>query len=623
MQDGRWITRPCDWSRVEALSSALAVSETMATVLVRRGLDDHEEARAFLAAEPPAHDPLALGDVALAVERIRSAVAAQERICVHGDYDVDGISATAVAVLVLRELGATVEWRLPSRFEEGYGLAPETIEQLAEDGVDLVLTVDCGITAVDEVARARELGLDVIVTDHHRPAEALPDCPIVATRPSDYPCPELCGTGVVYTLARALLGDDHPRSRESSISSPSRRSRTSSRSWTRTARSPRPASVRWPARPSRPAGADAGGAGGSGGGRRDRSRVPPRAADQRGRPPRTTGFALELLLTDDRVRARELASTLEDLNRERQGVEERILREALATVDTWSPEARARRGYVLWSEEWHEGVIGIVASRLVERFQRPVVLVARSGDGWKGSGRSIPDFDLHGGLAACASHLERFGGHRAAAGLTIATEQLDAFADAFGVHADTVLADADLRPLTTVDAIVPAGPSRSTSRRSSTAWPRSASETPSRRFSSRASRPQRPAQWGGEASPLPRTPAGSRRRLRDRVRPGRSARSATEPASLRRCVPAEGEPLERHGRAAARRAPRVRRGRSLRGSPNVACGSVAGRGGRLDTRCASHLRRLGLSEGARRQLLESQSFRAILERGSLELPLAA
>src|SRR6185295_9166956 len=117
---------------------------------------------------------------------------------------------TAVAVLVLRELGATVEWRLPSRFEEGYGLAPETIELLAEDGVDLVLTVDCGITAVDEVARARELGLDVIVTDHHRPAEALPDCPIVATRPSEYPFPELCGTGVVLKLGQALLGADHP-----------------------------------------------------------------------------------------------------------------------------------------------------------------------------------------------------------------------------------------------------------------------------------------------------------------------------------------------------------------------------------------------------------------------------
>ena len=210
MQEGRWTTRPCDWSRVEALAEELGVSETTATVLVRRGLDEPDAARGFLAAEPPAHDPHMLGDMAVAVERIRAAVAAGERICVHGDYDVDGISATAVAVLVLRELDANVEWRLPSRFEEGYGLAAETIERLAEDGVDLVLTVDCGITAVDEVRRAQELGLDVIVTDHHRPGETLPDCPVVATRPSAYPCVDLCGTGVVYTLARALLGGDHP-----------------------------------------------------------------------------------------------------------------------------------------------------------------------------------------------------------------------------------------------------------------------------------------------------------------------------------------------------------------------------------------------------------------------------
>ncbi len=342
MQDGRWITRPCDWSRVESLARALAVSETLATVLVRRGLDDPEEARAFLAAEPPAHDPLALGDVAVAVERIRAAVAAQERICVHGDYDVDGISATAVAVLVLRELGATVEWRLPSRFEEGYGLASETIEQLAEDGVDLVLTVDCGITAVEEVARARELGLDVIVTDHHRPTETLPDCPIVATRPSDYPCPELCGTGVVYTLARALLGDGHPALARvldlvalatiadvvPLVDENRALAAAGLRALARTGRPGLQELMR--SAHVDPATVDAIAVA---------FRLAPRinAAGRLGRP----DVALELLLTDDRSRARELAATLEDLNRERQGVEDRILREAVATVESWSP-TRAR-----------------------------------------------------------------------------------------------------------------------------------------------------------------------------------------------------------------------------------------------------------------------------------------
>jgi single-stranded-DNA-specific exonuclease len=457
MQDGRWTTRPCDWERVDALARELGVGETTATVLVRRGLDEPDAAQAFLAAEPPRHDPLLLGDMAAAVERIRGAVERGERICVHGDYDVDGISATVVALLTLRELGACVEWRLPSRFEEGYGLATETIEQLAAEGVDLVLTVDCGITAVAEVERARALGVDVIVTDHHRPGDVLPDCPVVATRPSSYGCVELCGTGVVHTLARALLGDDHPAVVRSLdlvalatiadvvplVDENRALAAAGLRALARTSRPGLQALMR--AAHVDPATVDSTSVA---------FRLAPRinAAGRLGRP----DVALELLLTEDRDEADRLAAQLEDLNRERQGLEERILREALALVESWPEPQRARRGYVLWREGWHEGVIGIVASRLVERFHRPVVLVAPSGDGWKGSGRSIAEFDLHGGLATCAAHLEAFGGHRAAAGLTITEEQLEPFAVAFARHADTALAEIDLRPLTVVDAIVPA-----------------------------------------------------------------------------------------------------------------------------------------------------------------------
>jgi single-stranded-DNA-specific exonuclease len=429
----------------------------MATVLVRRGLDDAVAARAFLAADDPRHDPFSLGDMAAAIERIRAAIAAGERICVHGDYDVDGISATAVCVLVLRELGAQVEWRLPSRFDEGYGLALETIEQLAADGVDLVVTVDCGITAVAEISRARELGLDVIVTDHHRPGESLPDCPIVATRPSGYPCPDLCGTGVVYTLARALLGDEHPLLARTldlvalatiaDVVPLLDENRALAANGLRTlARTRRPGlqALMKSARVD-PAAVDAIAVA---------FRLAPRinAAGRLGRP----DVALALLLTDDPAEAERLAAELEDLNRERQSVEERILREAVSLVESWPAEERARRGYVLWDETWHEGVNGIVASRLVERFNRPVVLIAKSGAGWKGSGRSIPSFDLHGALGACAEHLERFGGHRAAAGLSIETERLDGFREAFAAHADAVLDDRDLRAVTVVDAIVPA-----------------------------------------------------------------------------------------------------------------------------------------------------------------------
>ena len=208
MYEGTWTIRPCPRREAQELVRALGVGETTATVLARRGYGDPDEARAFLEASLPEHDPFLLGDMDGACASIRRAIGAGRRICVHGDYDADGICATALAVLLLRELGADVEWHLPSRFDEGYGVSGETLERLAGEECGLVLTVDCGITAVEEVARARALGLDIVVTDHHQPGEALPDCPVVAPRPSGYPFQDLCGTGVVYKLGQALgLGE--------------------------------------------------------------------------------------------------------------------------------------------------------------------------------------------------------------------------------------------------------------------------------------------------------------------------------------------------------------------------------------------------------------------------------
>src|SRR5215510_12497493 len=205
-----WSVKSCSHEAASALADALGLSETTARVLVRRGYEDPDEARAFVEGASPGHDPFLLGDMAAGVDTIRAAIAAGKRICVHGDYDADGICATALAVLILRELDADVTWHLPSRFEEGYGVQRETLTRLADEGCGLVLTVDCGVTAVEEIAEAKALGLEVVVTDHHRPGETLPDCPVVATRPSDYPFPELCGTGVVFKLGEALLGADNP-----------------------------------------------------------------------------------------------------------------------------------------------------------------------------------------------------------------------------------------------------------------------------------------------------------------------------------------------------------------------------------------------------------------------------
>jgi len=451
-----WDLPPCSFTAVGELATALGIDEVTAAVLVRRGLGDPGEAERFLAAELPGHDPFALGDMREAVALLTAAIEAGARICVHGDYDADGICATTLAVLLLREVGADVAWHLPSRFEEGYGLNEQTLTRLAEEGFDVVLTVDCGITGVAEVEHARSLGLTVIVTDHHRPAEAFPACPVVAPLKGDYPFTGLCGTGVVWKLAQALLGPDHPfLTRHLDLVAVATvadvvplvdENRALARvGLLRLGQTQKPG-LRALMRSAQvdPAAVDETAIG---------FRLAPRinAAGRLGRPE----TALELLLTDEADEAARLAEELERLNRERQGVEERILGAAVAEIESWPDAKRRRKGYVVAGEGWHEGVIGIVASRLVERYNRPVVLIAGTEGLWKGSGRSVGSFDLHAGLAACAGHLERFGGHRAAAGLSIRPDEVEAFAAAFAAYADAVIDDDDLAPSLRVDAIVP------------------------------------------------------------------------------------------------------------------------------------------------------------------------
>ena len=456
MHGREWTIKDLDCAAAARLVSELRLSPATAAVLARRGYDEPERARAFLEGALPRHDPFELGDMRAACEAIRAAVAGGRTICVHGDYDADGISATALAILILRELGAEVEWHLPSRFDEGYGLRADTITRLAERGCGLVLTVDCGVTAVEEVAEARRLGLAVVVSDHHRPAAKLPDCPLVGPyRGSSYPFPELCGTGVVYKLGQALLGEESellarqldlvalatiadvvPLAGENrglalaGLRALARTQKPGLRELMKVARID-------------PAAVDAGAVG---------FRLAPRlnAAGRLGHPE----AALELLLTEDAGEAKRLAYRLDELNRERQAVEQRILREAVDEIESWPESRRRRSGYVLAREDWHEGVIGIVASRLVERYHRPVVLIAGGDREWKGSGRSTGAFDLHGGLAACAEHLVRYGGHRAAAGLSIAPARLEAFEAAFAAYADAQLTEEELRPVTVVDALV-------------------------------------------------------------------------------------------------------------------------------------------------------------------------
>jgi single-stranded-DNA-specific exonuclease len=455
MHEGTWTVRPCPRREVRALAQAVGLSETTASVLVRRGYADPEKARAFLAAERPEHDPFLLGNVDEACTAVRSAIEAGRRICVHGDYDADGICATALAVGALRRLGADVDWHLPSRFEEGYGISGDTLARLARERYGLVLTVDCGIAALEEVEEARAAGLDIVVTDHHRPGEMLPNCPVVATKPSAYPFPELCGTGVVFKLLQALGAGESLEEELDLVALATvadvvplvdENRALVTEGLRRLARTRKPglrALMR--AAGVDPATVDAGAVA---------FRLAPRinAAGRLGHP----RAALDLLLTEEAREAERLAGELENLNRDRQAVEDRILREAVRLVEEWPEPKRRRFGYVIAGPEWHRGVVGIVASRLVERFHRPVVLIAgcEGEEEWTGSGRSIAAFDLHGALGACSRHLGRWGGHRAAAGLSIRPENVDAFATAFAEHAASVLDAEDLRPTIAVDAVV-------------------------------------------------------------------------------------------------------------------------------------------------------------------------
>jgi single-stranded-DNA-specific exonuclease len=452
----RFTVAPYDYAAAERLAATLGVSHVLAQVLVRRGLGEVEAARAFLAAAD-AHPLDAFGGLREAAAAILDHVRRRSRITVHGDYDVDGVAATAVLVRALRTLGAEVDWYLPSRIDDGYGLAAATVARLAERGTDLLVTVDCAITAVEEVAAARAAGLAVVVTDHHAPRAdgRLPDAPIVHPAVGGYPCAALCATAVAHKLAQALLeaaGED-PRAADEDLDLVALatvadvvplhgENRRLVRQGLRALAGTRKPGLRALMAVARvdPGLVDATAIG---------FRLAPRV-NAAGRLHRADA-GLELLLTEDPDRARAIAAELDAVNTERRDVETRILFAAEAQVSEHGPAP----AYVLASEGWHPGVIGIVAARIAERHHRPAVLIALDGEEGTGSGRSIPAFDLLAGLTAGAHHLERYGGHRAAAGLTIARGAVDAFRERFVAHAADVLTPADLVPECRVDAVVP------------------------------------------------------------------------------------------------------------------------------------------------------------------------
>jgi single-stranded-DNA-specific exonuclease len=448
----RLLLAPCPTEAVARLEAELGASHVVAQILVRRGLGDPADARAWLAADE-AHPASAFGGIDDAVALMRAHVDRGSRITVHGDYDVDGVCSTAILVRALQALGGDVDWYLPSRLEDGYGLSARTVERLAARGTRLLVTADCAITAVDEVAAARAAGLDVVVTDHHTPRAdgRLPDAPIVHPALCGYPCPDLCAAGVALKVAEAL---EAPTAAEdldlaalatvADVVSLTGENRRLVREGLRALAATRKPGLRALLRVARvdPTRLDATAVG---------FRLAPRI-NAAGRLHRADA-GLELVLTTDPARADAVADELDRANAERRAVEERIRWEAEARV----AEQGDAPAYVLAGEGWHPGVVGIVASRIAERHHRPAVLVALDGETGTGSGRSIPAFDLLGGLNACAEHLVRHGGHRAAAGLEIRAEDVEGFRAAFCAHAASMLGEDDFVPTERVDAVAAGG----------------------------------------------------------------------------------------------------------------------------------------------------------------------
>ena len=429
----RFELAPCPTDASNGLQRALGVSQVLADTLVRRGLADPEAATAFLALHGSQHDPLALGEMASACAAIEAARADGRRIVVHGDYDVDGVCATALLVTVLRDLGADAEPFLPSRFAEGYGLAVETVERLHAEGAGLLVTVDCGITAVEGVACAREAGVEVIVTDHHLVPSELPAGAIVVNprQPGcEYPEKELAATGIAMKIALAVARRAGARLSPESLlraaclgtiadlvplTGENRSIAAAGLAALATARAPGLRALL----------AEAGLAPGTAPTSEDVAfRIGPRL-NAAGRID-TAMLALSLFEEPDRERAAGIARELSAGNAERQALERRVVDEARARIED-DPAAGGHAILIEADPGWHRGVLGIAASRLAREYHRPVLLFGIHGDRASGSGRSIPGVSLHAVLSEIAHRFTDFGGHSQAVGGSLPADRFEAF----------------------------------------------------------------------------------------------------------------------------------------------------------------------------------------------------
>ncbi|MGG0283536.1 single-stranded-DNA-specific exonuclease RecJ [Peribacillus butanolivorans] len=450
----RWNLRTADENKVAELAEELHITPLVAALLVNRGLDTIESARSFLFVKNQTfHDPFLLKDMDKAVYRIKEAIQNGEKIRVFGDYDADGVTSTTVMMTTLTRLGADVDFYIPNRFTEGYGPNPMAFRLAAEQGVKVLITVDTGISAVDEAKLASELGMDYILTDHHEPGPELPEA-LAIIHPkladSSYPFEDLAGVGVAFKLAHALLGELPEDLLEIAaigtiadlvpLKGENRLIAAKGIEQLRLTRRPglvalmKVANIQQEALNEESIG----------------FAMAPRinAVGRLG----DADPAVDLLMSENLAEATELANEIDDINKERQAMVAAMAEEAIQEVEeNFPPESNGV--LIIGREGWNAGVVGIVASKLVERFYRPTIVLSydREKGHAKGSARSIAGFDLFESLSTCRELLPHFGGHPMAAGMTLKIEDVQELRDRMNMIAKEQLSEEDFTPITNLD----------------------------------------------------------------------------------------------------------------------------------------------------------------------------
>lgn len=432
----KWQICEVDKEKVEKLKSKYGISELLATILVNKNITTQKEIEEFL--NPTRNDffdPFLINDMDIAVERIRKAIETQEKVIIYGDYDVDGITSITVLKSFLKDVGLDVDYYIPNRLEEGYGLNKNAIDEIAKNKYTLMITVDCGISAIEEVNYANSLGIEVIVTDHHEPGEELPKALAVIDnkrKDSKYPFRELAGVGVAFKVSQALAQSMNVKEEEylkyldivcvgtiSDIVPLISENRVITKLGIKLLKQTRNTGLKAIIN--------------SSGYSQINSTtisfgVAPRinACGRMGKAEQ----ALKLLLSKDIYEVNKLTQELNNYNRERQEIEKEIFESVLNKIEQNNLDKN--RTIVVGGEGWHHGVIGIVSSKITEKYFKPSILLSFEEDGTgKGSGRSIPGFDLHEALMKCENCLEKFGGHSMAVGLTLKKDKFEQFYDEF------------------------------------------------------------------------------------------------------------------------------------------------------------------------------------------------